>query len=366
MGFFSGLTGSKKTTVPASGYYATLPEYQQLYESLLGSANGLYGDIDKAAAAFAPMPLNEGEKSALEKLYAGFTPTAQSLGADISMLTNPYDEFVINKINREATGMNSLVNQQATQAGQQGSNRSFLGTSDVEQNRLNNIGVFRQNQYNTTIDQILNSLTPSRRADAMGALTGGTYEREIDNATRLAPYTALQAGQQSLNGFPTNFGNFGSPETTVKTGGGLGGILGLAGSVASIATGNPMFAIGGNALGGMSNGGGLSGLISGAAQGGFSGFGNLGQNVGSFFSSSPMGPYLPYGVSDERLKEDVVYVGEENGHKVYEFKYIGGSARYRGVIAQEVLQIDPEAVRVRPDGFYEVNYDRIGVEMGVV
>ncbi len=46
---------------------------------------------------------------------------------------------------------NSLVNQAATRAGQQGSNRSFLGTSDVEQNRLNNIGQFRQSQYNNAV-----------------------------------------------------------------------------------------------------------------------------------------------------------------------------------------------------------------------
>lgn len=364
MSFLSGLMGGSKTNIPASGFYAMPGEYQSLYNSLLGQANTLYGDNDKAAAAFTPMPLTEGENAAMEKMYAGFAPTEQSLRQDIGMFMNPYDDYVINSINREATGMNSLVNQQATQAGQQGSNRSFLGTSDVEQNRLNNIGTFRQSQYNNSINNVLNSLIPQRQQDAYNSLQAGTYERGIDNATRLAPYTALNAGQMSLNGFPTSFGDFGSQAQTIKTGGGLGGLLGAAGGLASMATGNPMFSILGGAASGYSGGGGLPGLISGAAQGGFTNFGSLGQNVGSFFSSSPMGPYLPYGVSDERLKEEVEYVGMENGYKVYEFSYIGGSERYKGVMAQDLLEMDENHPAVHEtNGYYYVNYGMIGVEM---
>ena len=41
--------------------------------------------------------------------------------------------------------------------------------------------------------------------------------------------------------------------------------------------------------------------------------------------------------SDERLKRDIVPVGIENGFNTYEFRYIWGTQRYKGVMAQEVM-----------------------------
>jgi hypothetical protein len=43
-----------------------------------------------------------------------------------------------------------------------------------------------------------------------------------------------------------------------------------------------------------------------------------------------------------------------NGVGVYEYDIDGH--RERGVMAQEVLQVKPEAVTMRDDGFYMVNY----------
>lgn len=65
--------------------------------------------------------------------------------------------------------------------------------------------------------------------------------------------------------------------------------------------------------------------------------------------------------SDVRLKEDVKLVGKENGINIYEFKYKGKPERYRGVMAQEVREVIPEAV-IEKDGFLAVDYDKIGIE----
>ena len=55
--------------------------------------------------------------------------------------------------------------------------------------------------------------------------------------------------------------------------------------------------------------------------------------------------------SDIRLKEDIEQVGiSPDGHKIYEFNYIGKPTRYRGVMAHEVAKIDPMAVGIR-DGY---------------
>ena len=70
--------------------------------------------------------------------------------------------------------------------------------------------------------------------------------------------------------------------------------------------------------------------------------------------------------SDIRMKEDVEQVGvSPDGHKIYEFNYIGNPTRYRGVMAHEVAKIDPMAVGVR-DGYLAVNYGKIDVDMEVV
>lgn len=69
-----------------------------------------------------------------------------------------------------------------------------------------------------------------------------------------------------------------------------------------------------------------------------------------------------YFMSDERLKEDIIPMGQENGHNVYQFRYKGMDKQYIGVLAQEVMKTNPEAVK-QMDGFYAVNYDAIGVQM---
>jgi hypothetical protein len=69
-----------------------------------------------------------------------------------------------------------------------------------------------------------------------------------------------------------------------------------------------------------------------------------------------------YFMSDERLKENIIPMGKENGHNVYQFQYKGMDKKYIGVMAQDVIKTNPEAV-TKIDGFYAVNYDAIGVQM---
>jgi len=343
-----GLFGGKKVTIPATGFYAQPQAYQDLYTGLLtGANNTLLPGGQFNYDMFKPTPITEGEKAGLASMAQGFTPTAQSLQSDLSMLMNPYDEYVINDLNRQAQGQNSLVKQFGNQAGQMGSNRNFLGTSDVEQNRLNSIGTFRQGQYNNSLNTIFNNLVPSRRADATGQLTGGAYGRELQAQQDQAPFNALMQGYGLFNGIPTEFGNFGTPKQVIKTGGGLGGLLGGLGQIASFA--------GGPAGGFLGNiGGSLLGSIGGNA---------LGQSLGSLFSSSAMGPYLPMGgfFSDRKLKQDIEFIGLENGHKIYEFSYKAQpDKRYIGVMADEVEELNPKAVK-EIDGYKAVDYDLIGV-----
>lgn len=67
--------------------------------------------------------------------------------------------------------------------------------------------------------------------------------------------------------------------------------------------------------------------------------------------------------SDERLKEDIKYLGTSpQGYKKYSFKYKADPSKtYEGVMAQDIQKIKPEAVIVK-DGFLAVDYSLLDIE----
>lgn len=270
MGLFS-----KKTKIPATGYYAQPKAFQSLYTNALNATNqGLFNpDGTIKSDIFTPMAQTADESKAFDIFRSGMTPTNETLANDIGMFMNPYEDYVTGGINREAAGANSLVNQAMSRAGQIGSNRSFLGTSDVEQTRLNNIGQMRAQQYNSALDKALSVLPALKQQDASNLLGIGEFQRGLDTATKQAPLTGAQSALGMLNSVPTEFGNFGTEARTVKTGGGLGGILGSIGQIAGMVTGNPLISMASSALSGMGGGGGGFGFSTGGQglfNGGFS------------------------------------------------------------------------------------------------
>lgn len=66
--------------------------------------------------------------------------------------------------------------------------------------------------------------------------------------------------------------------------------------------------------------------------------------------------------SDARLKTHIKPIGVKNGHVIYEWQYAGTKARFRGVMAQDVIDITPSAIIVQ-NGYYAVNYGMLGLEM---
>jgi Chaperone of endosialidase len=84
-------------------------------------------------------------------------------------------------------------------------------------------------------------------------------------------------------------------------------------------------------------------------------------------TANPLGPPPPpppLPPSDLRLKHDVRRVGTTVFElPLYHFKYIGNPETYEGVMAQEVLQVMPDAVSVGADGYYRVNYAALGTNM---
>lgn len=86
------------------------------------------------------------------------------------------------------------------------------------------------------------------------------------------------------------------------------------------------------------------------------GIGGILSGIGSLFGSGGI-------KSDMRLKDNIIPLGWYGGFPVYEFNYIDQTDRFIGVMAQDVLMRMPEAVIMEDDGFYAVDYRKLGFPM---
>ena len=306
MSFLKSLFGgseSKGTTSSAAGY-STLPSNLRAGFDQLGQGVAQYTNPNDPAniARFTPMGETADETAAYGAMRRGFTPTSQSLNTDLSMLMNPYNDYVIGGVNNQANSDFSILKQNMDQAGQFGSNRQMLGANDIELQRQNQIGGMLQGQYNQALGQVFNNLVPQRQQDAMNLMGVGDRQRALDMQTKQAPINALQAGTSMIAPFTSNTSN--GYNATNNYGEGI-----------------------------------ISGLSKGASA------------IGTMMAAC-----------DIRLKENIVLVGKENGHNIYEFNYIGKPERWQGVMAQEVLETNPEAVITTNDGYYAVDYGKLGIE----
>jgi hypothetical protein len=99
--------------------------------------------------------------------------------------------------------------------------------------------------------------------------------------------------------------------------------------------------------------------LSGAGQGAMAGsqvYPGWGTAIGAGVGA--VGGYL----SDERLKNNISRTQSltRDGIPIVEFDMAG--RHYRGVLAQDVLKVKPEAVGIW-NGFYTVRYDLLGIKM---
>lgn len=76
-------------------------------------------------------------------------------------------------------------------------------------------------------------------------------------------------------------------------------------------------------------------------------------------ASSGAAPPSP---SDIRLKRDIHAIDRlANGLTVYRFRYLWSDVEMVGVMAQDVLEVVPDAVVMGAEGFYSVDYGQLGL-----
>lgn len=201
----SGGGGSQQQAT--QGFRDLPPEIQNAFKNLATQAQGyLPGNNAATTPMFTPMGQTAGETQAINSINKGFTPNAATLSSNIAMQTNPYDEQVINEINRQANGQQSVLNQTLSNAGQFGSNRMALGANDIDLSRLNQIGAFKQSNFNSAMNNALTTIPQAELTDANAQLSAGGFQRSLGTQQAQAPINALASIAQILGVLPTNSG----------------------------------------------------------------------------------------------------------------------------------------------------------------
>lgn len=90
------------------------------------------------------------------------------------------------------------------------------------------------------------------------------------------------------------------------------------------------------------------------------------RGTGSLIKTGEQAAMAAAGGSDYRLKEDIKHIGYKDNHKIYTFKYKGGDITYKGVMAQDLLDKNPELVRVMSNGYLAVDYKSLGFDMEAI
>ncbi|MGE5366102.1 MAG: DUF3300 domain-containing protein [Betaproteobacteria bacterium] len=145
---------------------------------------------------------------------------------------------------------------------------------------------------------------------------------------------------------------------TRPSGGGRDSALGniSSGRVASRESGRGRASLGGGGGGGLRAGGGAGGLRGGG--GGGTRVGGGGGRGGGGGGRGGGGRR-----SDIRLKHDIALLGRlDNGLGIYRFSYNGSNKIFVGVLAQEVMQVRPDAAVLGRDGYLRVYYEKLGIK----
>lgn len=217
----------------------------------------------------------------------------------------------------------------------------------------------------------------TRAMARMGVTPGSGKALAMGNQTAIAKATALAAAGSGARDRARTEGY----ALTDRATNALAGYpaMGMQATGAGAGYGASGTAIANQGLAGMNSGYGAAGTMAG----------QMGQNATSMFGAqanykngadkaaadaNPMGALLGAGAqlgaayikSDPRLKQNIELVGrdERTGLNLYEFSYKDmPHERWRGVMADEVMQVMPSAVHTNEEGFMSVDYGALGIEM---
>ena len=288
------------------------------------AARGLYGQVGETAAGFTP-----GFQTVYDQMFSQATAAPGT-----SALYQAQTGEIANQARQLTERDKQLAQQQAMQAGQFGLGSTALGElqalqqqkreETVQSQLASALGAEEQRRVaaagalpGMAQSVIQSMMTPAQLQEAIGRDVESRQAAELTDLRRLA-----QQQQEAERAQAITYANL------------LGGLAGLGSSTQMQQTSSGM---------------------TGTVIPGTSIFQQLAGAAGTAAS-----------LSDIRLKTEIKRVGElENGIPVYRWEWtkkgkeIAGEQGTLGVIAQEVLNIMPEAVSIGSDGYYRVDYGRV-------
>lgn len=307
---------------------------------------------------------------------------SQLANTDLSKYMNPYTSSVIDATtaaNERARQIAGVSNQQhATQAGAFGGSRAGVADSltngEYDRNSLSTIAGLNQANFTQAQTAAQGDVSAQNTAKQFNATQGQNAQQgSFANALAAQGLTLNAAGQLvQMNNNALN---------TATTQGGILSAVGDAqqqqsqteinNAIANWQAGKQLTIqeqqLLNSALGLMPNQGTTtsSGTSSGSSDktespgvgGILSGLGSLGMGLGSKGLGLSMA-----GLSDERAKADVETLrhdGKGRRWVSFRYKWEPKGTRHEGVIAQEILATDPNAVGVGEDGLFRVDYSQL-------
>jgi hypothetical protein len=272
--------------------------------------------------------------------------------ADLNQYLAPNYQFMLNQglganaQNLNASGGGSNIDRSNTMFAE-----NYAG--NAYQNALNNYLTQQQTGFNQQQTNLQNIL----QQQGIGFNQATTNQTNIFN--RLASLAGL--GQTSANTLAnagtTTAGNVGQAQIGAGTAL-ASGQVGAANAYANAAQGIGNSATLASLLAGQTGANNLAGVVGSGA--------DLSGVISSGSYPAYQSALTPSIFSDPKMKENIEYVGVlPNGINVYDFEYkpefkdLAGHGRYRGVMADEVEKIIPEAVVIGKNGYKMVNYGLI-------
>ena len=290
------------------------------------TARDLYGDVGATAANFAP-----GLQTAYDQMFGRATAAPGT-----SELYQAQTGEIANQARQLTEGDKMLAQRQAMEAGQFGLGSTALGElQTLQQQKREETVQSQMAQALGTEDQrrmaamgqlpgmaqsvVQAKMTPAQLQEAIGRDVESRQGAEYADLRRLS-----QQQQEAERAQAITYANL------------LGGLSGLGSSTQMQQTSSGM----------------TGQVIPGTS---------IMQQLAPF-----AGAAATVAMSDIRLKTEIKRVGElENGIPVYRWKWtneakkIVGDQGTLGVLAQEILNIMPEAVSIGSDGYYQVDYGRV-------
>jgi hypothetical protein len=298
------------------------------------TASGAFGDSRAGVqAANLTNQQNQAMTGLLGQAYTSAFNTALG-GASQQASLNQQGQTTNAQLQQQA-----IQNQLAAAAGYAGLGNYALGSQEGIINLNNTYGAQQTSQTQAG----LNALFQQQYTEPLSAL--GVGDQALQVAAGVIPATVSSSGTTS----GTTAGSATGYQTGTQTGATSGTQTGTT-SASQAATGTQQSTTY------QPNNWGLS--LLGTVAGGLAGNAGLGLSLGNnLFGGGGNGLLL----SDERLKEDIHEIGElADGQQLYSFRYRGDptSTVHVGLMAQEVEQIEPDAVSIQNGGYRAVDYGK--------